>query len=147
MLLSSEEKSKTPPMLLCFKLGRPMKKSFSLGRTSSPAHACRDTQPEYWFAVPQERSEVNQSQPPLCDSCLLFGGCFEVVILVCVCRVEHLYAFLVQCSPDVYGREVHEQGFVLVEKDELNMIDNFFSDPVPRNWEVRPGTEVSSAQW
>ncbi|XP_046878370.1 nuclear receptor coactivator 7 isoform X2 [Hypomesus transpacificus] len=115
MLLSSEEKSKTPPMFLCFKLGRPMKKSFSLGRTSSPAHACRDTQPEYWFAVPQE-------------------------------RVEHLYAFLVQCSPDVYGREVHEQGFVLVEKDELNMIDNFFSDPVPRNWEIITINEAKRRQ-
>ncbi|XP_067097120.1 nuclear receptor coactivator 7 isoform X2 [Osmerus mordax] len=115
MLLSSEEKSKTPPMFLCFKLGRPMRKSFSLGRTPSPAHACRDTQPEYWFAVPQE-------------------------------RVEHLYAFLVQWSPDVYGKEVGEQGFVLVEKDELNMIDNFFSDPVPRNWEIITINEAKRRQ-
>lgn len=53
-------------------------------------------------------------------------------------RVDHLYAFFVQWSPDVYGKVAREQGFVVVEKDELNMIDNFFSDPKSsRSWEVR----------
>lgn len=51
-------------------------------------------------------------------------------------RVDHLYSFFIQWSPDAYGKDAQEQGFVVVEKDELNMIDNFFSDPVPRNWEV-----------
>uniref|UniRef100_A0A673MK84 Nuclear receptor coactivator 7-like n=1 Tax=Sinocyclocheilus rhinocerous TaxID=307959 RepID=A0A673MK84_9TELE len=57
MLLSNEEKSKAPPMFLCFKVGKPMRKSFATGRTSSPAHSYigRGRQPEYWFAVPQER--------------------------------------------------------------------------------------------
>lgn len=55
----------------------------------------------------------------------------------CVCfRVDHLYAFFVQWSPDVYGKEAREQGFVVVEKDELDMIDNFFSDPASCSWEV-----------
>lgn len=117
MLLSSEEKSKTPPMFLCFKVGKPMRKSFAVGRTSSPVHAygSREKQPEYWFAVPQE-------------------------------RVDHLYAFFVQWSPDVYGKEAREQGFVVVEKDELNMIDNFFSDPVPRNWEIITINEAKRRQ-
>lgn len=53
------------------------------------------------------------------------------------CRVDHLYSFFVQWSPDVYGKEAREQGFVVVEKDELNMIDNFFSDPTSCSWEVR----------
>ncbi|XP_074471299.1 nuclear receptor coactivator 7 isoform X1 [Sebastes fasciatus] len=107
MLFSSEEKSKIPPMFLCFKVGKPMRKSFATGMTSSPAHSCgaRGKQPEYWFAVPQE-------------------------------RVDHLYAFFVQWSPDVYGKEAREQGFVLVEKDELDMIDNFFSDPASCSWEI-----------
>uniref|UniRef100_A0A6Q2WT64 Nuclear receptor coactivator 7-like n=1 Tax=Esox lucius TaxID=8010 RepID=A0A6Q2WT64_ESOLU len=105
MLISMEEKSKTPPMFLCFKVGKPMRKSFVIGRTSSPANT-RGKQPEYWFAVPQE-------------------------------RVDHLYAFFIQWSPDVYGKEAREQGFVVVEKDELNMIDNFFSPPKsPRGWEI-----------
>ena len=57
MLLSSEEKSKKPPMFLCFKLGKPMRKSFAVAMNSSPAHTYggRGKQPEYWFAVPQER--------------------------------------------------------------------------------------------
>ncbi|XP_070843316.1 nuclear receptor coactivator 7 isoform X1 [Chaetodon trifascialis] len=107
MLLSSEEKSKNPPMFLCFKVGKPMRKSFASGMTSSPAHSFggRGKQPEYWFAVPQE-------------------------------RVDHLYAFFVQWSPDVYGKEAREHGFVVVEKDELDMIDNFFSDPASCSWEI-----------
>ncbi|XP_035535004.1 nuclear receptor coactivator 7 isoform X2 [Morone saxatilis] len=107
MLFSSEEKSKNPPMFLCFKVGKPMRKSFASGMTSSPAHSFggRGKQPEYWFAVPQE-------------------------------RVDHLYAFFVQWSPDVYGKEAREQGFVVVEKDELDMIDNFFSDPASCSWEI-----------
>ncbi|XP_062292694.1 nuclear receptor coactivator 7 [Scomber scombrus] len=107
MLFSSEEKSKNPPMFLCFKVGKPMRKSFATGITSSPAHSfgARGKQPEYWFAVPQE-------------------------------RVDHLYAFFVQWSPDVYGKEAREQGFIVVEKDELDMIDNFFSDPASCSWEI-----------
>ncbi|KAG7263945.1 LOW QUALITY PROTEIN: hypothetical protein CRUP_007012 [Coryphaenoides rupestris] len=105
-LLPSEEKSKIPPMFLCFKLGKPMRKSFAVAMNStSPAHTYggRGKQPEYWFAVPQE-------------------------------RVDHLYAFFVQWSPDVYGKEAREQGFVVV--DELDMIDNFFSDPASCSWEI-----------
>uniref|UniRef100_A0A673C245 Nuclear receptor coactivator 7 n=1 Tax=Sphaeramia orbicularis TaxID=375764 RepID=A0A673C245_9TELE len=107
MLFSSEEKSKNPPMFLCFKVGKPMRKSFATGMTSSPAHSFGSwgKQPEYWFAVPQE-------------------------------RVDHLYAFFVQWSPDVYGKEAREQGFVVVEKDELDMIDNFFGDPASCSWEI-----------
>lgn len=52
-------------------------------------------------------------------------------------RVHDLYSFFVQWSPDVYGKEAREQGFVVVEKDELDMIDNFFSDPASCSWEVR----------
>ncbi|KAM8847647.1 nuclear receptor coactivator 7 isoform 1-T3 [Synchiropus picturatus] len=107
MLLSSEEKSKSPPMFLCFKVGKPMRKSFTAGMTSSPAYCCGShrKQPEYWFAVPQE-------------------------------RVDHLYSFFVQWSPEVYGKDAREQGFVVVEKDELDMIDNFFSEPASCSWEI-----------
>ncbi|XP_043075808.1 nuclear receptor coactivator 7 isoform X2 [Puntigrus tetrazona] len=117
MLLSNEEKSKAPPMFLCFKVGKPMRKSFAAGRTSSPAHSYigRGRQPEYWFAVPQE-------------------------------RVDHLYSFFIQWSPDTYGKDAQEQGFVVVEKDELTMIDNFFSDPVPRSWEIITINEAKRRQ-
>ncbi|KAK1171155.1 nuclear receptor coactivator 7-like isoform X1 [Acipenser oxyrinchus oxyrinchus] len=106
MLPSKEEKSKTPPMFLSIKVGKPMKKTFS-NKSTAPLqqYARRGKQPEYWFAVPQE-------------------------------RVDHLYAFFVQWSPEVYGKDAKEQGFVVVEKEELNMIDNFFSDAVPKSWEI-----------
>ncbi|XP_060707036.1 nuclear receptor coactivator 7-like isoform X2 [Hemiscyllium ocellatum] len=106
MLPSKEEKSKKPPMFLCIKVGKPMRKSFvSYNLTTMHQYVKKGKQPEYWFAVPQE-------------------------------RVDHLYAFFVQWSPEVYGKEAKDQGFVVVDKDELEMIDNFFSDPIPKSWEI-----------
>ncbi|XP_069743032.1 nuclear receptor coactivator 7-like isoform X3 [Narcine bancroftii] len=106
MLPSKEEKSKKPPMFLCIKVGKPMLKSFvPCSTTTIHQYTKREKQPEYWFAVPQE-------------------------------RVDHLYAFFVQWSPEVYGKDAKDQGFVVVEKDELEVIDNFFSDPVPKSWEI-----------
>nr|XP_045014290.1 nuclear receptor coactivator 7 isoform X2 [Jaculus jaculus] len=106
ILPSKEEKSKTPPMFLCIKVGKPMRKSFAT-HTTAMVQQCgkRRKQPEYWFAVPRE-------------------------------RVDHLYTFFVQWSPDVYGKDAKEQGFVVVEKEELNMIDNFFSEPTTKSWEI-----------
>ncbi|KAM6404862.1 nuclear receptor coactivator 7 isoform 8-T12 [Pluvialis apricaria] len=106
MLPSKEEKSKTPPMFLCIKVGKPMRKSFaSQSTTVSQQYSKRIKQPEYWFAVPRE-------------------------------RVDHLYTFFVQWSPEIYGKDAKEQGFVVVEKEELDMIDNFFSEPTTKSWEI-----------
>ncbi|XP_060094837.1 nuclear receptor coactivator 7 isoform X1 [Heteronotia binoei] len=106
MLPSKEEKSRTPPMFLCIKVGKPMMKSFaSQNATMAQQYGKRRKQPEYWFAVPRE-------------------------------RVDHLYTFFVQWSPDVYGKDAKEQGFVVVEKEELDMIDNFFSEPSTKSWEI-----------
>lgn len=105
MLPSKEEKSKNPPMFLCIKVGKPMRKSFAKQTTATvQQYDWKRKQLEYWFAVPQE-------------------------------RVDHLYAFFVHCSPEVYGKDAKEQGFVVVDKDELDMIDNFFSDP-SKSWEI-----------
>uniref|UniRef100_A0AC11C4T7 Nuclear receptor coactivator 7 n=1 Tax=Ovis aries TaxID=9940 RepID=A0AC11C4T7_SHEEP len=106
ILPSKEEKSKTPPMFLCIKVGKPMRKSFATHTTAVvQQYGKRRKQPEYWFAVPRE-------------------------------RVDHLYTFFVQWSPDVYGKDAKEQGFVVVEKEELTMIDNFFSEPTTKSWEI-----------
>ncbi|XP_075453366.1 nuclear receptor coactivator 7 isoform X3 [Ascaphus truei] len=106
MLPSKEEKSKIPPMFLCVKVGKPMRKSFATHSAAMVQHYARKRkQPEYWFAVPQE-------------------------------RVDHLYTFFVQWSPEVYGKDAKDQGFVVVEKDELDMIDNFFSEPSTKSWEI-----------
>ncbi|XP_075410713.1 nuclear receptor coactivator 7 isoform X2 [Tenrec ecaudatus] len=106
ILPSKEEKSKTPPMFLCIKVGKPMRKSFATHTAALAQQYGRRRKPsEYWFAVPRE-------------------------------RVDHLYTFFVQWSPDVYGKDAKEQGFVVVEKEELNMIDNFFSEPTTKSWEI-----------
>ncbi|NWX83924.1 NCOA7 protein, partial [Nothoprocta pentlandii] len=106
MLPSREEKSKTPPMFLCIKVGKPMRKSFASQSTAvSQQYSKKIKQPEYWFAVPRE-------------------------------RVDHLYTFFVQWSPEIYGKDAKEQGFVVVEKEELDMIDNFFSEPTTKSWEI-----------
>ncbi|XP_012928123.1 nuclear receptor coactivator 7 isoform X2 [Heterocephalus glaber] len=106
ILPSKEEKSKTPPMFLCIRVGKPMRKSFATHTAAMvQQYGRRRKQPEYWFAVPRE-------------------------------RVDHLYTFFVQWSPDVYGKDAKEQGFVVVEKEELNMIDNFFSEPTAKSWEI-----------
>uniref|UniRef100_A0A8D2NN75 Nuclear receptor coactivator 7 n=1 Tax=Zosterops lateralis melanops TaxID=1220523 RepID=A0A8D2NN75_ZOSLA len=52
MLPSKEEKSKTPPMFLCIKVGKPMRKSFvSQSTTMSQQYSKKKKQPEYWFAI------------------------------------------------------------------------------------------------
>lgn len=123
-------------MFLCFKVGKPMRKSFATGRTSSPAHSYigRGRQPEYWFAVPQERYGW---APQYVNGFNMRDYARKQTFLPFLQRVDHLYSFFIQWSPDTYGKDAQEQGFVVVEKDELTMIDNFFSDPVPRSWEVR----------
>ncbi|XP_058028321.1 nuclear receptor coactivator 7 isoform X2 [Ahaetulla prasina] len=116
MLPSKEEKSKTPPMFLCIKVGTPMRKTFiSQSAVMDQQYHKRRKQPEYWFAVPRE-------------------------------RVDHLYTFFVQWSPDVYGKDAKEQGFVVVEKEELDMIDNFFSEPSTKSWEIITVEEAKRRQ-
>ncbi|XP_073483301.1 nuclear receptor coactivator 7 isoform X1 [Aquarana catesbeiana] len=105
MLPSKEEKSKNPPMFLCVKVGKPMRKSFAAQTSATVQHDWKRKQLEYWFAVPQE-------------------------------RVDDLYVFFLQCSPEVYGKDAKDQGFVVVDKEELDMIDNFFSDPSTKSWEI-----------
>ena len=65
-----------------------------------------------------------------------------------LCRVDHLYAFFVQWSPDIYGGDDEidpkERGFVVIEEkedEELDIIDGHFSGSrlvkqVSKDWEV-----------
>lgn len=39
-------------------------------------------------------------------------------------RVDHLYTFFVQWSPDIYTKDSKNQGFIVVEDDRLAVIDN-----------------------
>ncbi|KAB0355607.1 hypothetical protein FD755_021548 [Muntiacus reevesi] len=64
ILPSKEEKSKTPPMFLCIKVGKPMRKSFATHTTAVvQQYGKRRKQPEYWFAVPRERISFSLVYP------------------------------------------------------------------------------------
>ncbi|XP_054859538.1 nuclear receptor coactivator 7 isoform X2 [Eublepharis macularius] len=106
MLPSKEEKSKIPPMFLCIKVGKPMMKSFTSQSTTMA-----------------QQYGKRRKQP-------------EYWFAVPRERVDHLYTFFVQWSPEVYGKDAKDQGFVVVEKEELDMIDNFFSEPSTKSWEI-----------
>uniref|UniRef100_A0A673ZKN1 Oxidation resistance protein 1 n=1 Tax=Salmo trutta TaxID=8032 RepID=A0A673ZKN1_SALTR len=57
-LLSMERRRKRSHKFLCLRVGQPMKKTFvSNASASMQQYAQRDRKHEYWFAVPQERSE------------------------------------------------------------------------------------------
>ncbi|XP_060679354.1 oxidation resistance protein 1a isoform X3 [Hemiscyllium ocellatum] len=61
-------------------------------------------------------------------------------------RAEHLYAFFVQWSPELYGDEagelVKEQGFMVVTKNEKSeMNENSNNVPLMADWEVVSVTE------
>ncbi|CAO2628165.1 Nuclear receptor coactivator 7 [Lemmus lemmus] len=63
ILPSKEEKSKTPPMFLCIKVGKPMRKSFASHTTAMvQQYGKRRKQPEYWFAVPREIITVEEAK-------------------------------------------------------------------------------------
>ncbi|XP_077989724.1 oxidation resistance protein 1-like isoform X2 [Glandiceps talaboti] len=98
-----------PPLYLCLKVGKPMKKTFSTSGAIE-SYSNKTKKPEYWFAVPRDRA-------------------------------DHLYAFFVQWSPNIYGKEnpdAKEMGFVVLEEEDapLEIVEDFFNDPVSKDWEI-----------
>lgn len=72
---------------------------------------------------------------------------------LCVHRVDHLYTFFVQWSPEMYTkgnkkhhkshyliREKHQKHYLVVEKNKaaINKILSNPVNPTAKNWEVRP---------
>lgn len=69
-------------------------------------------------------------------------------------RVDHLYTFFVQWSPEIYTkgnkkhrkphciiREKHQKRYLVVEKNKVAVINKLLSNPVnptAKNWEVCP---------
>ena len=57
-------------------------------------------------------------------------------------RADNLYAFFLQWSPDVYGKDgsSDDVGFVAVDEEfdsSLEVIEDFFEEPIGKDWEVR----------
>ncbi|XP_013209367.1 oxidation resistance protein 1 isoform X2 [Microtus ochrogaster] len=96
---------------LCLRVGKPMRKTFvSQASATMQQYAQRDKKHEYWFAVPQERT-------------------------------EHLYAFFIQWSPEIYaedtGEYTREPGFIVVKKiEESEASEDPAADAAAREWEV-----------
>ncbi|XP_060040651.1 oxidation resistance protein 1 [Erinaceus europaeus] len=97
---------------LCLRVGKPMRKTFvSHASATMQQYAQRDKKHEYWFAVPQERT-------------------------------DHLYAFFIQWSPEIYaedtGEYTREPGFIVVKKiEESETNEDSSSEAAAREWEVR----------
>uniref|UniRef100_A0A2R8ZK27 Oxidation resistance protein 1 n=1 Tax=Pan paniscus TaxID=9597 RepID=A0A2R8ZK27_PANPA len=96
---------------LCLRVGKPMRKTFvSQASATMQQYAQRDKKHEYWFAVPQERT-------------------------------DHLYAFFIQWSPEIYaedtGEYTREPGFIVVKKiEESETIEDSSNQAAAREWEV-----------
>ncbi|XP_055482251.1 oxidation resistance protein 1 isoform X3 [Psammomys obesus] len=96
---------------LCLRVGKPMRKTFvSQASATMQQYAQRDKKHEYWFAVPQERT-------------------------------DHLYAFFIQWSPEIYaedtGEYTREPGFIVVKKiEESETNEDPSGEAAAREWEV-----------
>ncbi|XP_036193940.1 oxidation resistance protein 1 isoform X4 [Myotis myotis] len=96
---------------LRLRVGKPMRKTFvSQASATMQQYAQRDKKHEYWFAVPQERS-------------------------------DHLYAFFIQWSPEIYaedtGEYTREPGFIVVKKiEESETNEDSSNEEAAREWEV-----------
>uniref|UniRef100_A0A0P6JHH2 Oxidation resistance protein 1 n=1 Tax=Heterocephalus glaber TaxID=10181 RepID=A0A0P6JHH2_HETGA len=96
---------------LCLRVGKPMRKTFvSQASATMQQYAQRDKKHEYWFAVPQERT-------------------------------DHLYAFFIQWSPEIYAEDIgeytREPGFIVVKKtEESETNEDPTSQAAARDWEV-----------
>ncbi|KAF7478679.1 oxidation resistance protein 1 isoform X3 [Marmota monax] len=96
---------------LCLRVGKPMRKTFvSQASATMQQYAQRDKKHEYWFAVPQERT-------------------------------DHLYAFFIQWSPEIYaedtGEYTREPGFIVVKKiEESETNEDSTNQAAAREWEV-----------
>ncbi|XP_053099606.1 oxidation resistance protein 1 isoform X2 [Hemicordylus capensis] len=105
---------------LCLRVGKPMRKTFvSQASSLMQQYAQRDKKHEYWFAVPQERT-------------------------------EHLYAFFVQWSPDIYvedtGETSREPGFIVVKKIESEAGEDSVNEAAAKEWEITTREDIHSKQ-
>ncbi|XP_054985046.1 oxidation resistance protein 1 isoform X3 [Sorex araneus] len=106
---------------LCLRVGKPMRKTFvSQASATMQQYAQRDKKHEYWFAVPQERT-------------------------------DHLYAFFIQWSPEIYaedtGEYMREPGFIVVKKmEESETNEDPTSEAAAREWEITTREDINSKQ-
>ena len=56
------------------------------------------------------------------------------------CRADNLYDFFLQWTPDIYGKDIDasDVGFVVVDQEDtsLEVVEDFFDEPITKDWEV-----------
>ncbi|XP_006002202.1 oxidation resistance protein 1a isoform X2 [Latimeria chalumnae] len=119
-VVTKEKRRHRTHKFLSLRVGKPMRKTFvSQASASMQQYAQRDKKHEYWFAVPQERT-------------------------------DHLYAFFVQWSPDMYGdgsgESGKEPGFMVVKKNESEVAEESTNEAAAREWEITTREESISKQ-
>ncbi|KAM4864789.1 oxidation resistance protein 1 isoform 2-T2 [Thomomys bottae] len=119
--LLKEKRRHRSHKFLCLRVGKPMRKTFvSHASATMQQYAQRDKKHEYWFAVPQERT-------------------------------DHLYAFFIQWSPEIYaedtGEYTREPGFIVVKKmEESETNEDATSQAAAREWEITTREDINSKQ-
>ncbi|XP_054564759.1 oxidation resistance protein 1 isoform X4 [Eptesicus fuscus] len=120
-LLLKEKRRHQLHKFLRLRVGKPMRKTFvSQASATMQQYAQRDKKHEYWFAVPQERS-------------------------------DHLYAFFIQWSPEIYaedtGEYTREPGFIVVKKiEESETNEGSSNEEAAREWEIATREDSNSEQ-
>ncbi|XP_038051360.1 nuclear receptor coactivator 7-like isoform X2 [Patiria miniata] len=101
-----------PPLYLCLRVGRPMSKTFPGGSCEGKGAGAKRN-----HKLPEYWFAIPRE------------------------KADNLYAFFLQWSPDVYGKEgsPDDVGFVAVDDElesSLEVIEDFFEEPIGKDWEI-----------
>uniref|UniRef100_A0A4W4EBQ4 Oxidation resistance protein 1 n=1 Tax=Electrophorus electricus TaxID=8005 RepID=A0A4W4EBQ4_ELEEL len=107
--VSRERRMSRSPRFLCLRVGKAMKKTFvSSASACMQQYAQRDRKHEYWFSVPQERSDhlylffIQWSPETFCDD---ISGISREPAFIVVKKINESEAGEEQATPDSSGKE------------------------------------------
>uniref|UniRef100_A0A4W4E8S7 Oxidation resistance protein 1 n=1 Tax=Electrophorus electricus TaxID=8005 RepID=A0A4W4E8S7_ELEEL len=117
--VSRERRMSRSPRFLCLRVGKAMKKTFvSSASACMQQYAQRDRKHEYWFSVPQERSDhlylffIQWSPETFCDD---ISGISREPAFIVVKKINESEAGEEQATPDSSGKE-----WEITKKEEVN---------------------------
>ncbi|XP_064298309.1 oxidation resistance protein 1 isoform X3 [Phalacrocorax carbo] len=119
--LTKEKRRHRSHKFLCLRVGKPMRKTFvSQASASMQQYAQRDKKHEYWFAVPQERT----------DHLYIFFIQWS----------PEIYA-------EDTGESFQEPGFIVVKKkEEPETSEESTTEDAAREWEITTREDINSKQ-
>lgn len=119
--LTKEKRRHRSHKFLCLRVGKPMRKTFvSQASASMQQYAQRDKKHEYWFAVPQERT----------DHLYVFFIQWS----------PEIYA-------EDTGESLREPGFIVIKKkEEPENSEESTTEDAAKEWEIRTREDINSKQ-